>query len=76
MRQAEQEIDFELIVELGVEEIAIVDEVYDRLGRKEDNSKYDCQIETTSYLRFVQLRLRTPLIQQRALCLENEGSRG
>lgn len=54
----------------------MVDEIYDRLGGEEDKPEDDRQVETPSDFRFVQLRLRTVLVQQTNLRLVDERPRG
>lgn len=47
---AEDKSDFEIVVECGFEEVAMVDEVDDWLRDKEDEGEDDCEIKKSSEL--------------------------
>ena len=47
---AEDEVDFELVIESGLEEVAVIDEVDNRLCDEEDDSEDESKVVQTSEL--------------------------
>ena len=61
---AEDESDFEIVVECGFEEVAMVDEVDDWLRDKEDEGEDDCEIKKSSELGCVEGGLWTYWVEE------------
>ena len=47
---AEDEVDFELVIESGLEEVAVIDEIDNRFCDEEDDSEDESKVVQTSEL--------------------------